>query len=102
MTVPKLQQVGALSGHQNKVSCSSFSEDGKYLVSGSLDRRLLVWSTDSNTLILPFEGAHGSQINDVRFGSDTHCLSASSDKTVKLWQVAAPNAGCLQVTNRNR
>ncbi|KAK2557563.1 F-box-like/WD repeat-containing protein TBL1XR1 [Acropora cervicornis] len=46
----------SLTKHQELVCSVTFSPDGKYLASGSYDRALNVWSTQTGTLVHSFHG----------------------------------------------
>jgi len=46
----------AETGHTDEVLALALSSDGKYLVSGGRDRRLIVWDADTLTLLKSFQG----------------------------------------------
>ena len=71
----------------------AFSEDGKYLVSASLDETLKVWKmsrgrgTDKGEQTRTLTG-HTEAVNSVAFNVSGKLLaSASADDTVKVWKV---------------
>lgn len=49
----------SLSKHQEAVHSLSFSPDGRYIASGSFDRALNVWSTQTGTLVHSYHGNGG-------------------------------------------
>ncbi|XP_027059710.1 F-box-like/WD repeat-containing protein TBL1XR1-A [Pocillopora damicornis] len=49
----------SLSKHQEAVHSLSFSPDGRYIASGSFDRALNVWSTQTGTLLHSYHGNGG-------------------------------------------
>jgi WD40 repeat protein len=64
-----------------------FSSNGKYLASGSDDKNVKLWSTDSCTEIKSLIG-HQNNITSVAFSPENEYLvSGSEDKTIKLWSV---------------
>jgi WD40 repeat protein len=73
------------SGHSNWLYGLSFSPDGKMIATGSLDRTVKLWNTESG-LLATLVG-HNEGIYDLSFSPDSQIIaSASLDKTVKLWK----------------
>ncbi|KAJ6232880.1 f-box-like/wd repeat-containing protein tbl1xr1 [Anaeramoeba flamelloides] len=64
-----------LEKHQGPVYPISFSPDGKYLASGSLDKHLYVWSVEQGELILSFQGQ--CEIADVCWNSNGSKIATS-------------------------
>jgi len=63
----------------------AISRDGKFLASGSKDKTIRIWNTDTNKLITTFNG-HRDAITGLAFRVGTHELySASLDRAVKIW-----------------
>ena len=46
-------KLGFNNGHTHKISCSAFSPDGKYLVTGSYDYSLKVWEAAAAVNLFP-------------------------------------------------
>ncbi|KAI3623991.1 hypothetical protein CBS14141_002419 [Malassezia furfur] len=75
-----------LHGHDQNVKCVRFiGEDGRRLVSGSGDKTVRIWDTESGHCDAILEG-HGSRIWDVDATiNGSFVASASGDSTVKIW-----------------
>ena len=55
------------------------------IVSGSCDKTIKIWDSNSGGLLKTFEG-HTDNVTSVNFTTDgKKILSSSKDKTVKLW-----------------
>ncbi len=68
-----------------------FSPDGKYIVYGTMDNKVIRWNTktDNSTKIL--EG-HTDMVNSVGFSPDgKYIASGSTDKTVIIWDAETGN-----------
>jgi WD40 repeat protein len=105
------QPVRPLVGHSSAVMCCAFSQDGRYLASGSQDGNLRIWDTQKWTAFRlppreseiesagnsglymeerPWEGWHEKEVNGCAFSSDGQLIvSASSDGTFKVWEVTS-------------
>jgi serine/threonine protein kinase len=82
-----LRKVATLRGHQDWVYSVSFSPDGKFLASGSLDKTVKVWEVGSWREVTTLKG-HGHTVYSVSFSPDGKFLASGSlDKTVKVWEV---------------
>jgi len=76
--------------HSAKVTCVSWSEDGKYAVSGSLDTNVEVWSVERPMKHTSIKGAHLEGVNGVGWVGPTRAVSAGQDGFVKVWDVNLP------------
>jgi WD40 repeat protein len=83
------REVATLRGHQDWVSSVSFSPDGKFLASGSLDETIKVWEVGSWREVATLRG-HEKWVSSVSFSPDGKFLaSGSKDNTVKVWEVGS-------------
>jgi WD40 repeat protein/tetratricopeptide (TPR) repeat protein len=93
-TVSQISEMNRLQSHQDSVVSVNVSPDGKFLVSGSIDRTLKIW--DLNGQIKQTIFAHEQPITRVAISPDGQLIaSASIDKTVKLWQPNGEKVGDL-------
>ncbi len=78
-------KIGA--GHSSTVQSVAFSSDGRFIVSGSDDKSVKLWSVEQKKLLHTFEG-HSSGVLSVAFSPDgKFIVSGSWDKSIKLWSV---------------
>jgi len=82
-TDPALVRI--FSGHEGYVNSVSISADGKRLASGSDDKTVRLWDTETGKEIQRFVG-HEELVSSVSLSADGKRLAYSSgDKTVRLW-----------------
>lgn len=75
-----------MTGHQQLVNHISFSPDGRYIASGSFDKKIKIWDGTTGKFINTLTGHVGS-VYQVCWSADSRILaSASKDSTVKLWK----------------
>ena len=79
------------TGHTDIIcvdDCLAFSPDGQFILSGSWDDTLKLWSVSTGEEIRTFTG-HSDSVRSVAFSPDGQfALSGSWDKTLKLWSVS--------------
>jgi WD40 repeat protein len=90
---PLAEPARVLEGHTAFVQALAFSPDGNYLVTGSEDATIRVWSLADGTCVRTGTD-HSSAVNFVAFSTDGELLSASDDHTVKRWTF--PALACVQ------
>lgn len=88
--VPEVEPT-MLSGHVHNgfYVKSSFSPDGRYIVSGSSDECVYIWDV-STPLLPPIKlRGHRGEVSDVRWCPTDMCKLASSsdDTTVRVWSI---------------
>jgi WD40 repeat protein len=77
--------VGTLEGHSGWVTSVAFSPGGKYLISGSCDNTVKLWSVEMRKEVATLQG-HCDIVTSVAISPEGKYLASSSaDKTIKLW-----------------
>jgi hypothetical protein len=83
-TQPEATKKLTLKGHSNLVKCVAFSPDGSRIASGSKDKTIKVWDSETGKQMLTLKG-HG-EVESVVFSPDgKRIVSGSLDKTLKVW-----------------
>ncbi len=74
-----------LYGHEKDVSSLAVSPDGNYVVSGSWENNVILWSLDSFEQIWKFT-AHQSTVEKIDFGPDSrYFVTCSNDANAHIW-----------------
>ena len=77
----------ALEGHRDNVLAVAFSPDGRILASGSRDRTIRLWNTDTGKRLQTL-GEHTDGVTCVAFSPDGRTLASGSwDHTIRLWDI---------------
>jgi WD40 repeat protein len=77
-----------LTEHTDDVNSVSISGDGRWIVSGSLDKTVRVWSVAKKTQEAVLTG-HTDEVRSVCMSGDGRWIvSGSYDSTVRIWSVA--------------
>lgn len=85
-----------LRAHDGAVSSVKFSNDGTLLASASLDKTVIIWSSETLALLHRLVG-HSEGISDLAWSSDSHYIcSASDDRTLRIWDARSPNGECVK------
>ena len=74
-----------LKGHDGQIYTVCVSNNGKYIISGSADGTIKLWSSSNGDLTGNIE-AHESSIWSVEV-SDNFIFSGSRDNTIKVWSM---------------
>ncbi|MFW0784993.1 hypothetical protein AAFP35_10765 [Gordonia sp. CPCC 206044] len=95
---------GVLAGHTDLIVAPAFDADGKLMVTGSWDGRVLLWDTSGAvphvvSTLLPLDGS-GPRIENVALARDgrTVAVTRSGTKDVLLFDVSSPDDPVLSAT----
>ena len=90
---PRNQHV--LQGHTSSVRSVAFSQDGRYIVSGSADRTIRVWNAQTGDLVgNPFQGHTDSVLSVALTPDGRHIVSGSHDRTIQVWDAQTGHQVC--------
>ena len=88
--LPDWEQMWSVEAHQRGVLSVSWSPDGRFLASGSVDCTAKIFSTGTGATLRTLRG-HTSTVDSVLFSPDgTKVLSGSWDETVRVLQLFWP------------
>lgn len=74
-------------GHTDRILTVAASQDGKFVVTGGSDRKIIVWNTSNLTPLRVFT-QHRDAVTGLAFRRGTNQLySSSKDRTVKTWSL---------------
>lgn len=77
----------AYRGHVDTILCVAASPDGKFVVTGGKDRRIVVWDAATLSCLRVFS-QHRDSVMGLAFRRGTNQLySASKDRTLKIWSL---------------
>src|SRR5262245_56993062 len=81
------QEKAILKGHGHTVSAAAFSPDNKTLATGSWDKTIKLWETDTGKPLHTLTG-HADWVLSLRFASE-ETLIAASPRDLKAWDLKA-------------
>ncbi|KAL1190949.1 Dynein assembly factor with WD repeat domains 1 [Cardamine amara subsp. amara] len=85
--VQKMQNIKRLRGHRNAVYCALLDRSGRYVITGSDDRLVKVWSMETAYCLATCRG-HEGDITDLAVNSNnTFIASASNDCVIRVWRL---------------
>ncbi|KAK4282559.1 hypothetical protein QN277_013920 [Acacia crassicarpa] len=85
--VQKMQNIKKLRGHRVAVYCAIFDRSGRYVISGSDDRLVKVWSMETAFCLASCRG-HEGDITDLAVSSNNALVaSASNDFVIRVWRL---------------
>ncbi|KAH1041349.1 hypothetical protein AAZX31_09G036600 [Glycine max] len=85
--VQKMQNIKRLRGHRNAVYCAIFDRSGRYVVTGSDDRLVKIWSMETAYCLASCRG-HDGDITDLAVSSNNALVASSSnDCVIRVWRL---------------
>ena len=75
--------------HTGAVYEIDFSPDGRFLVSGGVDARVVVWDVEAKTVYRELAG-HKRGVYTVRFGGRRLIASGGADERILVWDITRP------------
>ncbi|XP_057992634.1 uncharacterized protein LOC110633006 isoform X2 [Hevea brasiliensis] len=85
--VQRMQNIKKLRGHRNAVYCAIFDRSGRYVVTGSDDRLVKIWSMETAFCLASCRG-HEGDITDLAVSSNNALVaSASNDCIIRVWRL---------------
>ncbi|KAJ3331922.1 POC1 centriolar protein A [Blyttiomyces sp. JEL0837] len=89
--------IWTLKGHNRSVTATCVSADGRWIVSGSHDRTVMVFDAETGTLSRKLEG-HTDAVWNVSCSHDGRWIvSGGCDESVRTWDAASGR--CVRVSN---
>ncbi|KAJ1449573.1 WD40-repeat-containing domain protein [Pelagophyceae sp. CCMP2097] len=84
-------------GHSKEVACVAVSQDSARIASGGGDTVSVIWDVSTGQVVRKLEG-HTGRVNGISFAAPHHALAitASYDKTAKLWDLRSQGTRALQ------
>lgn len=83
----KMQNIKKLRGHRNAVYCAIFDRTGRYVITGSDDRLVKIWSMETGFSLVSCRG-HEGDITDLAVSSNNVLVaSASNDFSIRVWRL---------------
>jgi WD40 repeat protein len=74
-------------GHKSTIHCACFSSDGKYLITGSEDNTIILWSLKELKEIRSFVG-HFGRVTNLTFSNDNNfIISVGCDYHLIVWDI---------------
>src|SRR5262249_24449474 len=77
----------ALTGHTGQITSVAFSPDGTRLVTGSQDRKAIVWDIATGQPLVTLAGHAGAREREAFRADGSPVAAASEDSTARVWNV---------------
>nr|CAD1833232.1 unnamed protein product [Ananas comosus var. bracteatus] len=85
--VQKMQIIKKSRGHQNAVYCATFDRSGRYVITGSDDRLVKIWSMETAFCLASCRG-HEGDITDLAVSFNNSLVASSSnDFIIRVWRI---------------
>ncbi|KAK1435898.1 hypothetical protein QVD17_01671 [Tagetes erecta] len=84
----KMENLKKHRGHRNAVYCATFDRLGRYVITGSDDRLVKIWSMETAYCLASCRG-HEGDITDLAVSfNNAFVASASNDCIIRVWRIA--------------
>lgn len=85
--VQKMVNIKKLRGHRSAVYCAIFDNSGRFVITGSDDRLVKIWSMETTYCLASCRG-HEGDITDLAVSSnDALVASSSNDFVIRVWRL---------------
>lgn len=84
--VNRIQIIKTFRGHRNAVYCAIFDKSGEYIITGSDDRLVKIWSTATGFCLRSCRGHEGDITDLAVSANNTLVASASNDCFIRVWR----------------
>lgn len=85
--VQRMQNIKRLRGHRNAVYCAISDRSGRYVITGSDDRLVKIWSMETAYCLASCRG-HEGDITDLAVSSNNVLVASSSnDCVIRVWRL---------------
>jgi WD40 repeat protein len=81
--------------HSNQINAFAFKSTMREFIVGANDTNIKLFDILEQQSVLSIHNAHSDNIKRVRYLDDFHILSASADRTVRLWDLRSTKDGPL-------
>ncbi len=86
--LPMVHRASFSTGHHAGINSAVYSEDGRFVLTGSSDETARIWDCATGEELRRFEG-HGDWINSAVYSGDGRfALTGSDDNTARIWDCA--------------
>lgn len=83
----KMENIKKIRGHRSAVYCAIFDRSGRYVITGSDDRLVKIWSMETAFCLASCRG-HEGDITDLAVSSNNALVaSASNDFSIRVWRL---------------
>jgi WD40 repeat protein len=73
--------------HTNFINKVAFRPDGKFFISVSADKSIILYDTESLEVVRKIDKAHNKGILDAVWINDSDIMTCSSDNEIKFWNI---------------
>ena len=95
-----MKQVATFAEHTNSMTSVSITKDEDYVISGSFDATIKIWSFEKEGKIVSLTG-HTETVYSVLVAPDKQCIfKGSGDGTVKIWSLGKKSVPYLNTKTK--